>query len=252
MASDPSQQHISQKFDQDLDLIRSRLQTMGGLAERQLETAVAAFVGANSDLAQQVRGREHDIDQMETDIDALCMRVMALRQPIAKDLRLLLAVGHAVNDLERIGDEANRLAKLVLGFGRTGAPGYATDSVDQLFALTREMLHGVLDAFASLDSAKALEIVRADAGVNDVYRAATDSVTRHMGENPTAVGSLINVVWALRSLERVGDHARNVAEHVIYVVEGVDVRHTGIDHIASVVVGARRESGGEPGPPAGA
>ena len=235
MASIPSEQHISQKFDQDLDLIRSRLLTMGGLAERQLEAGVSAFVDANSDLAQQVRGREHDINQMETDIDALCMRLMALRQPIAKDLRLLMAVGHAVNDLERIGDEANRLAKLVLHFEKTGAPSYAMDNVSALFSMTRNMLHGVLDAFAGLDSVQALAIVRADDDVNQAYRDAIDDVTRHMSENQELVPSLINVIWALRSLERVGDHARNIAEYIIYVTAGVDVRHTGIDNIAAVV-----------------
>ena len=235
MANEPPQQHISQTFDRELDRIRSHLLTMGGLAERQVESSVAAFVGADSELARQVREREPELDRMETEIDAQCMRLLALRQPIAKDLRLLLAIGHAVCDLERIGDEANRLAKLTQNFQDTGTPTYALDHVSQLFALARNMLHGTLDAFAGLDSAKALEVVRADADVNAVYRAAIADVTRHMEEHSDTVASLINVMWALRSLERVGDHARNVAEYIISVAEGVDVRHTGIDNIASVV-----------------
>ncbi len=232
--------HISQQYDIDLEQIRSRLAAMGALVGQQMEAAVDAFVNADRELARQVRAREPDVDQMETNIDSLCMRLLALRQPAARDLRLLLAVVHTINDLERIGDEANRLAKLALHFDKMGAPDYGAEHIRRLFTLTHDMLGNALLAFAGADSGKALEVARADTAVNDAYHQALDGTTQRMIQHADQVETLLNVIWALRSLERMGDHCRNIAEHTIQAAEGVDIRHTGMDNIASTVLGDRQ------------
>ena len=218
-------QHISRHFNEELEQIKTQLLTMGGLVEAQVTDAVNALLNADSALAQEVISREATIDAMELEIDEDCTNIIVRRQPAASDLRMVRAVTHAVGDLERIGDEAKKIAKMAIKLAEEGsAPGGYVE-LRHIANSVRKMVNDSLDAFARYDADVAEETHRADKQVDMDYKSAMREMITYMMEDPRSITRVMNVIWALRSLERVGDHAKNICEQVIYLVRGKDIRH---------------------------
>ncbi len=230
-----SEQHISHQFDTELEAIKSHVLAMGGLVEKQIEDALTAIIDADSELAGVIIAREKQINGMELSVDEDATRILVKRQPAASDLRMVLAITKAVRDLERIGDESKKIAKLALSLTEEGPAPRGYFELRHIGAAVREMLHDALDAFARLDVQSALEVVRRDKTVDREYRSATRELVTYMMEDPRSISRVMNIMWALRALERIGDHARNVAEYVFYLVKGKDLRHIGLDDLESAV-----------------
>ncbi|MFC0709584.1 phosphate signaling complex protein PhoU [Azorhizophilus paspali] len=220
--------HISQQFNEELEGVRSQLLAMGGLVEKQVNDAVTALIEADSGLAAQVREIDSQTNQMERSIDEECMRILARRQPAASDLRLIISISKSVIDLERIGDEATKIAKRAILLCEEGESPRGYVEIRHIGEQVRKMVQETLDAFARFDADLALSVARYDKVVDREYKSALRELATYMMEDPRSISRVLNVIWALRSLERIGDHARNIAELVIYLVRGTDVRHTGL------------------------
>ncbi|MCR8922902.1 phosphate signaling complex protein PhoU [Dasania sp. GY-MA-18] len=232
---DAHSHHISQQFNTELDAVKTHMMEMGGLVEKQVSDAVFSILNADSGMAETVKERDKLINAMEVSVDDECARILARRQPAASDLRLVIAISKAVNDLERIGDEAGKIATQALALAEAGEPSKGSVEIRMIGEHVGRMVHDALDAFARLDVDKALEVAREDKLVDAEYGTAMRSVMTYMMEDPRSISSMLNVLWSLRSLERVGDHARNIAEHVIYLVKGKNVRHVGLTELAKHV-----------------
>lgn len=219
--------HISRQFHQELELIRSQLLEMGGLVEQQMQHAMQALLQADSGLAQQVRKQDKQVNQLQLQLDELCTQVLARRQPAASDLRLVLAVIRATADLERMGDEASKIARASLSLTEANLPMEAPleGDLEQLGQQVRQMLNKVLNAFARFDVQRAREVIAADDQVDQLYRRLCQEWLKQMQEQPAQLSKMMEMMWVLRSLERLGDHASNLAEMLIYLVEGQDVRY---------------------------
>lgn len=229
------EQHISHKFDADLEAIKSHVLCMGGLVERQIEDALIAIIDAESDRVEEILVREKQVNQMEVSVDDEATRILVKRQPAASDLRMVLVITKTVRDLERIGDESKKIAKLALKLTEEGAAPRGYYELRHIGATVGEMLHDALDAFARLDLEIALGVVRRDKTVDQEYRSATRELITYMMEDPRSISRVMNIMWALRALERIGDHSRNIAEYVFYLVKGKDLRHEGLESIESTV-----------------
>lgn len=219
-------QHISKKYNQDLEQLRTELLEMGGLVEEQLANAIEAIETANGELAEKVLAVEDQVDEMELKIDKECMAVLARRQPAASDLRLVMMVAKAIRDLERIGDEAKKVAKMAIALndeGRSSERGFV--ELRHLANEVRKIVRISLDAFARYDVTAAIKVVRDDTEIDVEYKTAIREMITYMMEDPRQISRVMNILWALRALERIGDHARNIAEQVIYLVHGTDIRH---------------------------
>jgi len=225
--------HISQQFNAELEEVRSRLLAMGGLVEKQVNDAVNALIEADSELAQQVRDVDQQTNTMERDIDEECVRILARRQPAASDLRLIISISKSVIDLERIGDEATKIAKRAIELCEEGEAPRGYVEVRHIGEQVRKMVQQALDAFARFDADLALSVVQYDKTIDREYKTALRELATYMMEDPRSISRVLSVIWALRSLERIGDHARNIAELVIYLVQGTDVRHTGLARMAA-------------------
>lgn len=228
-------QHISQQFNAELEEVRSHLLAMGGLVEKQVNDAVTALIEADSGLAQQVREIDEQINQMERNIDEECVRILARRQPAASDLRLIISISKSVIDLERIGDESTKIAKRAIDLCEEGESPRGYVEARHIGDRVREMVHDALDAFARFDAELALSVAQRDKQVDREYKSALRELVTYMMEDPRSISRVLNVIWALRSLERIGDHARNLAEMVIYLVRGTDVRHIGLTRMREAV-----------------
>ena len=235
MNKDNLTQHISQQFNAELEEVRSRLLAMGGLVEKQVNDAVSALIEADSGLAQQVREADDQINQMERYIDEDCMRILARRQPAASDLRLIISISKSVIDLERIGDEATKIAKRAIALCEEGEAPRGYVEVRHIGDQVRTMVRDSLDAFARFDANLALAVAQHDKTVDREYKTALREMVTFMMEDPRSISRVLNVIWVLRSLERIGDHARNIAELVIYLVRGTDVRHLGLKRMREEV-----------------
>ncbi len=231
MSNDEFAQHISRQFNDELEEVRSHLLTMGGMVEKQVADAVSSLVNADSALALDVLTIEKKINSMELAIDEECTRVIALRQPAASDLRLLVVATKANIDLERMGDEASKIAKMAIKLSEDGVLPKGYIEVRHIGAHVCTMLHDALDAFARFDADLALQVVHEDRAVDMEYESAMRQLVTFMMEDPRYITRVLNVLWSLRALERIGDHARNIAEHVIYLVKGRDVRHLPLDEL---------------------
>lgn len=220
--------HISQQFNTDLEALRAELLEMGGLVEKQIKDAVRAIEQVDSDIAQRVMENENKVDEKEMYIDEQCTLVLAKRQPAASDLRLVLAVAKAIRDLERMGDEAQKVAKMAIALAEEGVAPHGYIELRHIGAGVSRMLRDALDAFARYDVELALNVVKEDRIIDQEYRTALRELVTYMMEDPRSISRAMNVLWALRSLERIGDHAMNIAEQVIYLVRGKDVRHVSI------------------------
>ncbi|MDN3379043.1 MULTISPECIES: phosphate signaling complex protein PhoU [unclassified Pseudoalteromonas] len=222
--------HISGRFNQELENVRNHVLSMGGLVEQQLNSALDAVSNGDAELARKVRENDYKVNAMEVNIDDECTRIIARRQPAASDLRLVVAIAKTIADLERIGDEAERIAKVALD-------SFTKDQQDLLVNIENmgrqvsKMLHDVLDAFARMDVQKAFEVHKEDAKVDREYEAITRQIMTYMMEDPRSIPKIMDLVWSVRSLERIGDRCQNIAEYIIYFVNGKDIRHTSQEDI---------------------
>jgi len=218
--------HISKRFNKDIEDLKSTVLTMGGLVESQLQKAITAIVSGDSELGLKVANDDYMVNDMEVSIDEECSRILVMRAPAAGDLRLIVAIIKTITDLERIGDEAEKIGFLA---SRLAAMDRPSDSYRELKNLGTHVLHMVRDtmnAFARLDVEAALDVVREDERADEEYEALQRQCITFMMEDPRSIKRVMNVTWAARSLERIGDHAKNICEYVIYMVQGKDVRHT--------------------------
>ena len=228
-------QHSSSQFNEELESIRSHLLEMGGLVEKQVIDALQALLQADSQLAEKVLDTEDRVDSLEKTIDEECARVLALRQPAASDLRMIIAVSKTVSDLERVGDESAKIAKMAIQLAEEGESPRGYVEVRHIGNHVRTMLRDALDAFARFDADKAVEIAAEDNEVDLEYRSAMRSLVTFMMEDPRAISRVLNIIWSLRALERIGDHARNISEQIIFLVKGKDVRHITVDEMEKQV-----------------
>lgn len=219
------QQHISAKFNTELESLRNHMLSMGGKVEQQLTEALDALIKMDSGEAELIVQRDSEVNQMEMAIDDECATIIARRQPTASDLRLIIAIIKVNRDLERIGDEAAKVAKQAVRISEDGKSPSHFIEIKHIGAMVGVMLRQSLDAFARLDVEQAVAVVKEDDEVDKEYGSAMRSLITFMVEDPRNIGVILNEMWALRSLERIGDHACNIAEHVVYLVRGLDVRH---------------------------
>lgn len=231
MDLDSHTHHISQQFNIELEAIRTHLSEMGGMAQRQVNDAIAALIDADMERAEQVMTADITVNSMEVSIDEECVRILARRQPAASDLRLVIAVTKAITDLERIGDEATKIARQAIAMQQDGAAPRGYIEVRHIGGQVSRMLQDALDAFARLDVALAINVVETDREVDREYATAMRELATFMIEDPRSITRVLNVMWSLRALERIGDHARNVAQYVVYLVNGQDVRHTTVEQL---------------------
>ena len=225
MENRASGQHISHLFDEEMEDIRHKVLTMGGLVEQQMENAVKAFMSCDQDLAEKVLQQDEMVNSLEMEIDHDCIQVIAKRQPAAVDLRMLISIIKAITELERIGDEAGRIAKMAI---RLDATDYYHDQyheINHLVDMVKGMLSGSLDAFARMNIDGITEITGKDEKVDREYTSIIRQLITQMMEDPRNITRAIDILWTARALERIGDHACNICEHVVYIVKGDDVRH---------------------------
>ncbi|MCX7213610.1 MAG: phosphate signaling complex protein PhoU [Burkholderiales bacterium] len=217
-------EHTYRQFDADIDSIRSAFTTMGGLVERQLLRAIDAVRYGDLRLTTAVLVDERQINQMQVESDLRCNQIIAKRQPIAIDLREIIGVIHGVNDLERIGDEAKKIALKAQQFvdGKLPIP---FDPVLQMTEIVADMLRSAIDSFLRQDEAAAERLIKRDIEVDALRDELIGALMRRMSEDPTRVSEALSLVFVVQSLERVGDHAKNIAEYIMHVVSGIDSRH---------------------------
>ena len=227
--------HISQQFNQELEAIRDHLMQMGGIVEYQVGQAIKSLVNGNSEYAQTVINNDVTVNHLEVDIDDECIRVLARRQPAASDLRFIISVSKAVNDLERIGDEAEKIAKHAIELCDQDRPLNGYYEIRHLGDQVLAMVKSALDAFARLDAEAAFEVLQADKAVDLEYATALRAKITLLMEDPRSIARAVKFMWSLRSLERIGDHARNIAEDVIFLVKGKDVRHLHLEEVKAHV-----------------
>jgi phosphate transport system protein len=227
--------HISQQFNEDLEQIRTELLTMGGLVERQVQDSIEALLNSDSELAERSLRGDKQTNDMELMIDEHCTRIIARRQPAAGDLRMIMAISRAVVDLERIGDEATRISRQAIELVKGGESPRGYQEVRHIGNLVRAMVRDVLTAFARSDINLAYQVAKQDKAVDQEYRSAMRSLATYMMEDPRSISSVLNVIWVLRSLERIGDHVCNLAEHLVYLVSGTDVRHQSLQEMRRTV-----------------
>lgn len=230
-------QHTSQQYNHELEEARSKLMTMGGLVETQVINAIKALLERDSALGEKVAYSDHEINAMEIAIDEQCAEIIARRQPAASDLRLLITIIKVITDLERIGDEAEKVGRYAVEMAETPTYGDLHNSLRHLGEHVKTMLSDTLDALARLDVVQAMQVVKNDQIVDDEFDSITRQLYTRMLEDPRNIKDCLNVTWCARSLERVGDHCKNICEYVIYLVKGKDVRHTNLDRIRETVLG---------------
>jgi phosphate transport system protein len=210
---------------------------MGGLVEEQLRSAVASMVEGDVDTAARVVRQDHLVNGMEVDIDEECTRIIANHELGSAELRLVIAVIKTITDLERIGDEAERVAKMAKFMGGDRFNDALMNEVEHMGELVSRMLHLALDAFARTDLDEAVEVVRRDDKVDGKYESITRQLVTFMVQDPRCIQSALHVLWAARSLERIGDRSQNIAEYIVYLVKGKDVRHTTLENLEAQVDG---------------
>lgn len=223
--------HISQQFNVELEEVKGHMMEMGGVVEKQLSDALESVVTSNSKLGLKVTKDDDEIDTLEMKIDEECSLIIARRQPAASDLRLVLAIIKTIRDLERIGDESSKIARMAVKLSEEGEIPSLFVEFKNIGAKVQKMVSMSLDAFARFDADAALEITKADLEVDMEYRSAMRSMITYMMEDPRSITRVLNILWALRALERIGDHANNIAEHVVYLVKGKDVRHEKFENL---------------------
>ena len=224
-------QHISRRYNRELEDLRSEVLRMGGLVEQHLDVAIQSLVSGDSELGLRIAAEDYKINRMEVAIDKECTRIVARRQPAASDLRLVMAVIKTITDLERIGDEGRKLAMLAAHLATEKREHGEYHELEVLAGHVQEMVRDALDAFSRMDAKDALAVVEEDKLVDEQYDMITRQCISLMMEDPRTIRRFLDVTWAARALERIGDHAKNIAEYVVYLVHGKDIRHVGIDTV---------------------
>ena len=227
--------HISSQFNEDLQAVNTKFMTMGGLVEQQVTNAIHALLDTDVNMALEVQFKDKAVNKLESEIDEALTLILARRHPAASDLRMVIAMSKANTDLERIGDEAAKIARIAQNLCEEGGSPRGYMETRHIGNQVRVMIHEALDAFARLDIDQALHVLLADADIDREYQSATRTLMTYMIEDPRHISRVINVLWVLRSLERIGDHARNISEQVIYMVKGLDVRHASLEEIEQKV-----------------
>lgn len=217
--------HISKRFNRDLIALVNQLLQMGGLVEQQLKLATEALLKADVELARQAQVLEDKVDAFDVMMGESCAHMLVLRQPAASDLRMTLAINNCVSDLERIGDEANKIASMAITLANDDESPDGYVEVRHISQQVMSMLHDVLHAFTRQDVSLALAVKSRDEQVDMEYRSAMRTLITFMMEEPRNISRVLNVIWVLRALERIGDHVCNIAEQVVYMVQGRDIRH---------------------------
>ncbi len=224
-------QHISRQFNQELEELRKDVMTMGGLAEQMIADAVMALIEGESARAEQVIENDHQVNQMEKQIDQQCIQILARRQPTASDLRLVMAIIKTVNDLERVGDEAEQIAKMAIRLVSRDRPRGNYRELETMGTHVRAMIRDALNGFARLEPEVAIALKRQDQKVDSEYEAILRQYYSYLVEEPRNTSRILDSIWVARSLERIGDHAKNIGEYIVYMVEGKDIRRATVEEI---------------------
>ena len=222
-------QHISRQFNEDLEEVRNKVLQMGGIVEEQVGKAVRALVDGNAVLAAEVVANDYRVNALEVEVDEECIRILALRQPAASDLRLVMAVIKTITDLERIGDEAKRVGKMVEAELHGALNEEVRQELEHMGDLVRNMLRLVLNAFARTDIDTAIRVVKADKKVDAKYVSITRQLMTYMAADAKSIPTILNILWAARAMERIGDRCGNIAEYIFYLVHGRNIRHISVD-----------------------
>lgn len=238
---EPMYTHIYQQYNAELEDIRSKVLEMGGLVEQQIEQAITALVKGDVALGEAVVMDDTKVNSLEVTIDEECSQIIARRQPAASDLRLVVAVIKTITDLERIGDEAEKIARMAVRLAAEERPKNNYAEIQTLGNHVRQMVHDALDAFARVDIEAAVNTAREDRKIDQKYEGVIRQMITFMMEDPRTISRSLNVIWAARALERIGDHARNICEYIIFLVKGKDVRHTSLEQVEKEILGRERE-----------
>ncbi len=223
-------EHTLKQFDSELEEIRSKVLQMGGLVEEQIVSALEALISGNVSLARQVMENDHRVNALEVAIDEDCSTVIARRQPAAKDLRMVMTVVKTITDLERIGDEAAKIARMTRAIYESDRPTVPrTSEIQHVADIALSMLRTSLDAFARLDLTVAATVVRQDEQVDKAFVSILRQLITFMMEDPRTISHAIEILFIAKAIERIGDHAKNMSEYVVYLVKGKDVRHTSVE-----------------------
>jgi phosphate transport system protein len=230
------EKHLSSQFDSELSSLSTRVMEMGGLVESQIRSAVYALAHFSTSTADQVIEAEAKVNAMELDIDRELSSIIARRQPTARDLRLLIAISKTTANLERAGDEAEKIARMVNSIVKSNAPRTLPASELRLGAdLASELLRKALDALARLDVKAAVSIMKADDAIDQEFNGFVRKLITYMMEDPRTISPSLDLLFVAKAIERIGDHATNIAEFIIYVVKGADIRHSSIEDIESAI-----------------
>ncbi|MGR6034116.1 MAG: phosphate signaling complex protein PhoU [Candidatus Nitrosoglobus sp.] len=227
--------HTSRQYDRELEDIRTRVLAMGGLVEQQIAEAVDALVSGDVEKAEEVISGDYRVNAMDVSIDEECTQILARRQPAAGDLRLVMAVIKIIADLERIGDGAERIGRTTIRLSEREKPANIFESIKSLSSHALGMLRDSLDAFARMDTEAALSVAAKDIQVDAQYENILRQLITYMMEDPRNISWAVELIWVARALERIGDHACNICEYVIYLVKGKDVRHTSLESMEQIV-----------------
>jgi phosphate transport system protein len=227
--------HTYRQYDKELEDIRSRVLAMGGLVERQITEAVEALVSGDVEKAEEVISKDYRVNAMDVAIDEECTQILARRQPTAGDLRLVMAVIKTITDLERIGDGAERIGRTTIRLTDREKPANTFSSIQALSDQALGMLRDALDAFARMNPEAALAVAAQDVQVDGRYETILRQLITYMMEDPRNISWAVELIWVARALERIGDHARNICEYVIYLVKGKDVRHISLEDMEQIV-----------------
>ncbi len=228
--------HISSQFDNELGSVSSRVLELGGLVESQIRHAVFALSQFSTEVADQVIATESQVNSMEVEIDRDLSSIIARRQPTARDLRLLIAISKITANLERVGDEAEKIARMVKVIGASGNARYLPSSELRIASdLASALLRKALDSFARLDVTEAVSILKEDDLIDAEFDGFVRKLVTYMMEDPRTISASLDLLFIAKAIERIGDHAKNIAEFIIYVVKGADVRHIALADVESAV-----------------
>jgi phosphate transport system protein len=229
--TDTPRQHISRQYDHELLEIRNRVLALGGLVEDQIKAAVQALMNCDIHLAERVIADDYKVNSLEVSLDEECTQIIALRQPAARDLRLIVAVIKTITDLERIGDEAKRISRVALELSTYFPKRNQLTDLEHLALHVRGLLREALDSFARMDVDEALRVVQEDRQVDREYESIMRQQLTYMMEDPKLIPLSLNIMWSARSLERIGDRSCNICEYVIYYAKGKNIRHISIEQV---------------------
>ncbi len=232
-------EHFSKQYDAELEALRSRVLQMGGLVESQIRKAIDAFATGDQDLIDEVVAAEFRVNEAERNIDDDLSHIVVKRQPAANDLRLILSISKTVTDLERIGDEAEKIARMSRSIhdGAVRLQIHSFANIRHAADIALRMLRQALDAFARQDATQAAGVIREDVAIDTEFRSILRQLITFMMEDPRTISMALEIVWIAKAIERIGDHAKNVAEDVIYIVKGTDVRHIKLEEVERQALG---------------